>query len=235
MKEDLWGSLERTAEIGYRFVELAGFYDKTPEEWKAKLDQFGLTVIGSHIPIEDAEERADDLRHQADILGFNRFIVPWAPAQETVAGWIELGGQLSRAGEKIDEQDLELFYHNHSHELVPAGTETGLDLIFKSSSSAFLQAELDLYWLEKAGQNASAWIQKMAGRVPLVHFKDMAGDEEGGHTEIGSGVMDWDDIIDSCRTCGVEYAIVEHDDPTLDPLESIRVSYEFLKSQGLDF
>ena len=59
MKEDLWGSLEKTAEIGYRFVELAGFFEKTPEEWKQKLDQFGLTVIGSHIPIEDAEDNVD--------------------------------------------------------------------------------------------------------------------------------------------------------------------------------
>ena len=40
--------LGEVASMGYRYVEMAGLYGKTPSEYRALLDKHGLTAIAAH-------------------------------------------------------------------------------------------------------------------------------------------------------------------------------------------
>ena len=42
MKEDFEGTLKAISEMGYEYVEFAGYYGKSAEEIKAILDRYGL-------------------------------------------------------------------------------------------------------------------------------------------------------------------------------------------------
>ena len=48
MKKDMDATLKRVAEIGFKYVEFAGFFDKKAEDVKAMLDKYGLTAISVH-------------------------------------------------------------------------------------------------------------------------------------------------------------------------------------------
>ena len=69
---------------------------------------------------------------------------------------------------------------------------------------------LDTYWVQNAGGDVCAWIEKLAGRIDILHLKDMAchRNEEGrcvGYiTEVGNGNMDFHRIIDAAVKAGVE-------------------------------
>src|SRR5688572_22600450 len=58
MQRDVEGTLARVAGIGYREVEFAGYYDKSPADIKAMLARHGLTAPATHMPIEMLEANA---------------------------------------------------------------------------------------------------------------------------------------------------------------------------------
>src|SRR5690242_12601766 len=49
MEKDLTATLERVARIGYKEVEFAGYFGRSPQDVRALLDRLGLTAPSSHI------------------------------------------------------------------------------------------------------------------------------------------------------------------------------------------
>ena len=234
LEDDLWGTLEKLAEMGYRNVELAGLYDISAETWRDKLNGFGMQAVAAHVGLDGLEGGFDQTVADAKTLGLRWVVLPWVGEADYVSGWSALGQRLNEIGLRLGDHDLEFAYHNHSFELIQAQGKLGLDHIWDSSSGVNVQAELDVYWLQHGDVEPDSYILKLASRVPLIHAKDMAEGEDRTYTEVGQGILEWEDILEACRIAGVEYAIVEHDDPQIDPLESVRISREFLRDQGLE-
>lgn len=142
--------------------------------------------------------------------------------------------QTLRAGGRRDRQatlDLwaRLAYHNHNFELERWDGKTGREILFESAPNDTLQAELDTYWLQAAGASPATWLRKLKGRVPLVHLKDMTVvDGRAVQTEVGSGNLDWPEILSASREAGAEWLIVEQDESERDSLESLAISYRNL-------
>jgi len=80
-----------------------------------------------------------------------------------------------------------------------------------------------------------SWIEKLAGRIDILHLKDMKVVEIDGYpnqkiTEIGQGNMDWEKILETAQNCGVKYYVVEQDDNfTTNCFASVKSSADFLK------
>src|SRR5205807_8341284 len=49
MEKDVEGTIARVAASGYKEVEFAGYFKKTPAEIRAMLDRHGLTAPSAHI------------------------------------------------------------------------------------------------------------------------------------------------------------------------------------------
>ncbi len=91
--------------------------------------------------------------------------------------------------------------------------------------------EIDTYWVQAGGANPVTWIKKVSGNMGVMHLKDFRiVDDEQQFAEIGQGNMEWVEILEAANEVGVIYAAVEQDSFTEDPLESLRVSYDYLKS-----
>ena len=79
------------------------------------------------------------------------------------------------------------------------------------------------------------WIGRYAGRVPLLHLKDMcmAPGREQRMAEVGEGNMNWPAILKAAEDGGAEYLLVEQDTCyDRDPFESLAISYRNLKAMG---
>ena len=57
-------------------------------------------------------------------------------------------------------------------------------------------------------------------------------DSYGLIAEVGEGNLDWDEIIAACDEAGAKWALVEQDICQRDPFESIKMSYDYLKTKG---
>ena len=96
---------------------------------------------------------------------------------------------------------------------------------------------LDVYWLQHGGCDIRRMMERLRGRVDILHLKDMGacGGEKGNIpyiTELGNGNINFEDIIPLGKEIGVKHFVVEQDlnFTTGNSLESIKTSYDYLKT-----
>jgi sugar phosphate isomerase/epimerase len=87
-----------------------------------------------------------------------------------------------------------------------------------------MQLELDSGWAAYSGVDPVAYLKQYAGRVPLLHLKDLT--TERTFAEIGEGTLDIAEYYAAAEECGTRYFLVENDTPRHPSLESVRCSLQ---------
>lgn len=232
------GSLDQQLKIvhdaGVGAVETVGTQGVSAPELKQLLDRYAIKAISSHVPL--AELRKD----LPGVVAFNRsignttLVVPYLDAKDRptdAAGWTALGQELGRISKQVRAEGMHLAYHNHDFELVDFNGRTGLELLF-AAAGPDLQTELDLAWVARAGYDPAVMLGKFRGRLFAVHAKDNApkgqAEDEGGFAAIGQGVLDWNAILPAAAGAGVQWYIIEHDQPR-DPAKVIKTGADYLR------
>jgi len=235
IKRDFVGALREVAHIGYSGVEFAGdMGGYAPRELRRLLDDLGLRPIGGHVGIDDLNRGLEQTLERYAALGARYVGVAWLPpAYRNADGWLRAGKLMEQAALKARSHGLVFHYHNHDFEFerLPNG-KYGLDQLFESTDPGLVKAELDVYWVKKGGEDPILYIQKLAGRVPLIHLKDMTADEQRTFACVGDGVLDFQAILAAGDASGVDWYIVEQDICPRGELESARRSYENILARG---
>jgi sugar phosphate isomerase/epimerase len=225
--QDLDGGLKELAAIGYEHVELAGHYGLDAAELKSKLDAHGLKAIGGHVSYATPDGDAAQAAADAKVFGYDLIMQPyWPDDQRTVAGYQPI---LEHARKASAEHGLRFVYHNHDFEFDKLEDgRTAYEMLYDGTD---LLAELDTCWVAVAGHDPVAWMNRLSGRVPLLHVKDCS--DYGAKTlcELGKGKVPVADIVAAAPGVGVEALVIEQDNNWIDndPLKSARLSYDALK------
>ena len=229
MQTDVEGTLTRVAATGYKEVEFAGYFGKSPTDIKAMLDQLGLSAPAVHVGSLAPEQWRASL-DAANTIGHRYVVVPWIPAEEraTLDGWKRVAERYNRAAADARAAGLQFAYHNHDFEFAPVERRIPYDVLLENTDPHLVQLEIDLYWITKGGQDPLAYFQRWPGRVPLVHVKDSAGPPDNKMMDVGAGTIDWKRIFARREQAGIRHYFVEHDEPT-DLFASIKASYDYLK------
>jgi sugar phosphate isomerase/epimerase len=199
---DLDGTLAAVAGIGYRTVELPGFFGKSPAELKASLDRAGLICPSVHIPGRGsgpAPALNGDLGKLADslhALGAKAAVMPtcdfpdrlelrlqpgedWGGmlrrlvSQMTADDWKANADFLNAKGEALKKAGLQVGYHNHNFEFAPLGATNGLEILLDRTDPGLVTFELDVGWVAAAGHDPVALLGKHKGRFTMLHVKDL--------------------------------------------------------------
>lgn len=232
-EEDFVGTLRKVAELGFNGVELAGYGGLSVQEVKKALDELGLQSVASHVPLEDLETNLEQVIEDQKILGSQYVVCPYIlPERRTEQDYQALILLLEQAGEKCRQEGITLCYHNHDFELERLSDgRTALESIFEETTVENVKAELDVYWLTKAGEKPVEWMSRYKNRTPLIHLKDMTTDEEQYFAELGTGGVDIESVLNLGVDAGVEWWIVEQDFSRRTPFESIEISLNYLKEK----
>jgi sugar phosphate isomerase/epimerase len=231
MATDPQGTLRAVAALGYRAVELAGLAGMLPAELRATLDGLSLTAPSMHAPLARLDQELDAVLDEAQTLGCAFVVCPWiAPELRNPAGYAELVDTLVRAAPFCAARGLHLCYHHHDFEFAALGEQSALEYLLDSTEAAGVQLEADVYWAAFAGHDPAAFLRWYRGRVALVHLKDMAPDRD--FAEVGHGTLDMPAIIAAATEAGARWLIVEQDRCPRPPLESVRLSLEYLEARG---
>ncbi|MDQ2986735.1 MAG: sugar phosphate isomerase/epimerase [Armatimonadota bacterium] len=218
LEGDFLGGLRKVADMGYKFVEFAGFGGHTAAEVGRVLSECGLRASGSHVPtsiLDDPGPVIDELRE----IGCSQLTIPSIPEEmrPDLQGWIDAAKRIDECAVSLATQGLALGYHNHAFEF---GDTHGFETIVERAPNANLQ--LDVFWATVAGEDPIAWIGRLHGRLPSIHCKDLGAD--GVDIELGDGVLDFAEILRAAERAGTRTLVVEMDTPRLEPMESARRS-----------
>tara|TARA_R110002012_G_C11671446_1_gene613140 strand:+ start:8136 stop:9002 length:867 start_codon:yes stop_codon:yes gene_type:complete len=247
MGEDPKTTLQKVAEAGYAYIEAAGyengkFYGMEPNEFKSYLKSVGLTPVSTHmggVTLENADQQIADTK----AAGFEYFTIPVPPMgmftfdreRRTMGmkGSMEdFANILTTLGKKCEAAGLKLLYHNHDFEY--KDNKDGIkpiEYLLDNTDPKYVNFQMDLYWVTRAGADPVAYFEKYPGRFKLWHVKDM--DEEGKFAPVGEGTIDFKRILNEKEASGMVKYFVEQD-MTWDkkPLEVIKISHKGLKNIG---
>jgi len=246
MAKDFDGTLAKVAALGYKEVEFAGYFDKTPQEVKAALAKHGLTAPSTHIPYDQLGDKFPKVVEASKIIGHQFIVNPWIDEsiRNQPGAWKRAAETFNQAGEVSQKAGIQFAYHNHHFEFVPVEGQKPLDLILKTCDPKLVKIELDLCWAAAAGQDPVAWFEKYPGRFPMVHVKGLkklppdaanwtvAPPIDGllpDVTDVGPGPIDWARIFAHAPTAGITHYFVEHDQPA-SPFDSLAASAKYLEA-----
>jgi sugar phosphate isomerase/epimerase len=229
MKADLPGTLRKVAQVGYKEVEFAGYFGRTPAQIKALLKQNGLTSPSSHIGLDILEK--DSVRAFADAkaIGHSWVTMPYIPEErrKTMDDWNKIIDLLNQLGPQAKAAGLRLAYHNHDFEIRPVNGVRPLDIMLDKTDPSLVDFEMDLYWVVFGGGDPLDFFARHPHRFAMVHVKDSSGPPDNKIVDVGKGTIDFKKIFDQSNKAGIKHYFVEHDQPA-DPIATIRNSYNYL-------
>jgi sugar phosphate isomerase/epimerase len=232
LAQDYVGTLRRVKEIGYDAVELPPSRLHEPGELRGILDDVGLGLVALIVRPDALEEDVDKWIDCAKTLGTSDlvYVAPPVERRATRDGWMTTAAILDRLGARCRERGVTLSYHNHSFEFAQFDGTCALDLLYANTLPQNVFAEIDTYWIKHGGADPVEYIRRHAGRIRILHAKDMADDEERSFAEVGRGILDWPAIHAAAVDAGARYYCVEQDRCPGDSMESARLSFEFMSN-----
>jgi len=233
---DIARTLARVKKIGYDAVQVSGFGPIDPAELARILHNEGLVCAATHVNIDRLEKEPQKIIEEHQMWGCKLTATGgFFPKEATTQTWIEFANRYNAIAKKFAASDLRIGYHNHSHELAHFDRKPGLAILADHFDRS-IWWEIDTYWITHGGGDPAAWIAKFPGRIPAVHFKDMAIklDRTQYMAEVGEGNLNWDRIIQTCEAGGVQWYLIEQDICYRDPFDSLEISLKNLKAMGVE-
>lgn len=248
---DLPGTLALLAEIGYREVEVAGLFGRTPAAMRQLLDANRLRAIAGHqligpalVPFYGARE-VEDALDEAEALGqpyvgtagitIPTGIVEGVGEPQTAGRYRELAELANAWGAAAAARGLRAYLHLHYWEFGhdPRTGESLFQILLDETDPRLVWFEPDLFWMVFGGVDPLDWIPRYQHRFPLFHVKDGNPDPAGGYfdpgfTDLGEGSIDFARILGALRHKDKHHYIVERDDQP-DPARTARVGYAYLR------
>lgn len=236
-KTDFAGTVKEVARIGYAGVELAGYGNlTTAKDVRKALDDAGLKLAGAHVGIDALEKDLPRVLDDQHILGNRNVVCPYMPEprRKDAAGWKQVAESLSQIATRCREKGFTFAYHNHSFEFQVFDGKTGMDILWDNTDAAMVRSELDVFWVKHGGIDPVDYLKELGKRVALLHLKDMATGPERKFAPVGTGTIDFSAIDAAAQQIGVQWNIVEQDDPYgQSSLEIAKISFENLKKAGI--
>src|SRR5512133_3735293 len=231
MQTDVPGSLKQVSDIGFKYLELAGyadrkFYGMEPVDFRKLVNDLGMEILSSHTQVEAKGITLDNAKIMAEDhakLGVKYCIQPWVvpEARTTIASYEKMVADWNNVGKIMKESGIQFGYHNHNFEFdTVEGKNPYFDVFMAEMDKDLITMELDLFWTTKAGLNPVDIIQKYPGRFQLFHMKDMynhetkplySTDHVSDFAPVGEGVIDFKAILKVRDIAGLKYMVVEQD------------------------
>ena len=221
--------MEIAAQAGYTGVEFAGYDGIAGPEMRRLLASLGLRGTGSHIAYDALRDDLDGCVRYCLEAGITSAACPGCEMNDRDQALAQ-AEFLEACAERCGAEGIPFASPNHSHEFADAGNgETLFDVLLHNTSK--LGAELDVFWAAYAGVDPLAFIQTYAGRVPLLHFKEFGA--ENANVELGRGCLDFAALARAGLAQGTRELIVEQEQYTMPPEESIRVDAAYMQALTL--
>lgn len=238
MKADAEGTIAQLGEMGYAFVETAGygdgqFYGMNPLDFKKMVNDNGMEFTSSHLgkPVPNQEnwdevmawwKTAIDAHAEA---GVTYMVQPFMDhlGYGSKADLQRYCDYFNAVGEMCAEKGIKFGYHNHDKEFttIDSTDVVRYDYMLQNTDSDKVFFQLDLYWIMVGEKDALKYYEEYPGRFLLWHVKD--------EKELGeSGKMDFKTLWTGKEASGMQKIIVEVERYNFEPIVSVQKSLEFL-------
>ena len=222
-EKDLASAIRKVAEIGYKYMEFAGFFGHSAEEVKAMLEENNVIVSGTHSSLDDLEKDFEGTVTYHKAIGNTNYIIPGAP-WKTAAELDDTIAKLNRFQPMLAAEGITLAYHNHDGEFRP--NADGLIPHEEMEKRTSVNFEIDTYWAYVAGKDPVELITRLQDRVKVIHLKD--GLQNGEGFALGEGTAPVTEVLEKAKELGM-HVVVESETLNPDGISEVTRCFEYLK------
>ena len=213
--------------------------------WHVLLAESGLSVASLHVDLGSLEREADAVAEEAKSYGTDKAVITGMyrfdySDEAAVRG---LATRLNKAGETLKAKGIDLLYHNHNVELLPAAPGLrAYEILLNETDPSVLNFEFDSYWFTDGGADAKLWMKKLGERMKLWHINDRGSRQTGpamtpilkaDSMELGTGSMDLEGLWEIAAFNGVKQVVLESHKNWIDknPVKSLELSAKWLNAR----
>ncbi len=253
LAKDYEGTLKQIASLGYREVEAAGFYGRSPEQVKAALGAAGLSMPSAHYSAKVLQASLDETIAYGKALGL-RYIICSFPAlkdpsrlkDQSFRAQVEAfnmedyrfnAGQFNGWGRKVKAAGMQFGYHNHTMEFTPQGGSTGFDEMIRLTDPELVTFEMDCGWVTVGGGDPVAYLHKYPTRISMLHIKDFKPTAKPATVvdpppaaELGTGTVKFRPIFEAAKSGHIKHMFVEQEAFNMPPLQALRIDADYMKA-----
>lgn len=232
LAQDYESAIRKVADLGYIGVETANMFGDSPASAAKLFGELGLTVTSAHsqLPLGDQKQEVIDTM---GALNCKRLILPGQPMElfQSMDGIKRVCDSLNEASAFAKANGFQVGYHNHWFEYEQVEDRIPADMMLEYlDPDVFF--EVDVYWVQTAGQNPVEVVRRFGSRAPYLHIKDGPCQIEAPMTALGEGVVDIPSVV-AAGTGSAKWLIVEIDECATDMMEAVSKSYQYLIGKDL--
>jgi sugar phosphate isomerase/epimerase len=241
--QDMPGTLERIAKMGFAGVELCRWFNWTDmfDKWSSEdiqtvCQRIGLKVVSSHVSYPTIfEENLSELIQFCHTVEMRYAIVAAVPEEQANTRKAVLGvaDVFNTAAEILKAEGIRVGYHNHGFDFKPLAEDGSLpwELFFDNTNPEVVM-QVDIGNALKGGADPIHYLKKYPKRARLVHLKEYSAYKP--LAAIGDGEVDWNEVIEACEEFHQpEWYIIEQEEKEYDPWVSAETSLAYLRKMGL--
>lgn len=241
LPKDLAGTLAKIRGMGFREVEGAGLWKRTPADLRKALDAAGLRCQSAHMGLDRLRDDLPGALAEARAIGATWVVCPWIAAKVTRDDVMRAADVFNRSAKGARDANMRFGYHLHGYEFVPSPDGTLFDTLVRNTDPKGVEFQVDVFHTFHGGGDPVRVITQLGSRVTSLHLKDLrkgvtvtAGASTGTpdmDVPLGTGQIDWPAVLRAARTAGALLYYVE--DESADPLGHIPQSVTYLESLKL--
>jgi sugar phosphate isomerase/epimerase len=251
-EKDLEGTLRKVYAAGFREIEFAGYYGKTPADLGKLMRDIGFTLVSTHAGAGDIAKNGDQIIADAKALNLKYVVcsspgvspekekLSWEERMKAVdlSDWKWNADLFNKFGKQVADAGMVFGYHNHSAEFKKYDGQTAFDWLFANTDPKLVKIELDVGWVAVAGADPVALLNQYKDRVIALHVKDVgkrpADGKEPPSVALGEGTVDWKKVLGTAKANGTKAYFYEQEEPFTRPiLDSVKMSGDYLKKLAI--
>lgn len=235
--EDPQGTIRTLAEYGYNQIESyegpAGiFWNMGHKDFNSFLDDIGIRMVSTHANVfQNYEQKVEQLAEN----GVPYITCPYIGDQGSIDAYKEMAETFNRLGEIANDAGIKFSYHNHAYTFEELEGQIPQQVLMDETDPDLVEYQMDIYWVEAAGQDSAEWLERYSGRFTSCHMKDL-GRTGSGHESVvlGTGTIDFPAIVDVAKDHGMEYYLVEQEAYTgTSPMQSAESNARYMETLDL--
>jgi sugar phosphate isomerase/epimerase len=226
--KDFPGTLKMMVGYGYKTVEMcsppgyesSGFgplMKYKGGEMKKIINDAGLAFESTHYGMDELRKHLSERIDFALESGQKQMIVSsfGLPGNASLDDWKKAAGELNEIGLKTKAAGLQTGYHNHHMEFEKIDGALIYDTLLEKFDPQAVKMQFQVAVIS-IGYKAADYFNKYPGRFISAHLADWSPDKKT-NVALGTGVVNWKELIGAAGRAGVKNLFVEMDPDTFKP------------------
>lgn len=223
----------RVKDMGAQTVQLSALGKYDSKRMGELCRELSLDVCATHSDFSRIQNDLDRLAQEHQDFDCPQIGIGMLPSSydkkklDDIRAFIEV---LNKTGERLKQYNMGIAYHNHWFEFHKFDGQPMLDIMI-AETEPYVEFILDTYWVKVGGYDPCDYIDKLKGRISVLHLKDYK--KRFGFfpaiKAIGDGGLDFQAIMQHAQAAGVKAAVVELD-YAKNPYDSLARSLKHLRT-----